>query len=360
MSLAAEQPRLVQISPDEYHRDDDGPRLSATTARNILSGTMKHAWIYHPKLGGRGQKATPAMDLGSIVHALLLGKGKSFAIAEPMPPEPTADETLAKLVAGEEVPPAKPKRAAKPKAAPKSIVRNDHGGLEFTTWQTAEAKAAREAILAAGKIPVLPKELRIAQKLTDDIRDELDRLGVHLDGESELAAYWDEKASNGRLVRCRAQFDHTFANEHSATIFDLKVGEKRAPQRVARRVWDDCLDVQAAAYTSALSTVYPHLAGRVRFVFLFAEVHTGLVRVDEMTECFVNIGRQRWQAAIDRWEEALRTKRWPGYAPSVLMPEDWMIEAITDVQHERAEASFYGSEEYTDEEGDPEDDNEQP
>src|SRR5687767_12481495 len=81
------------ISPETYFSDPaETPSLSASIAHTLVSKSPIHAWMQHPRLGGRGKKPTRAMDLGSVVHALLLGAGKEYCVIRAPDGEPEYED----------------------------------------------------------------------------------------------------------------------------------------------------------------------------------------------------------------------------------------------------------------------------
>ena len=63
----------------EYHSDPcDSPSLSASIAQTIVLESPAHAWLQHPRFGGKQIEPTKEMDRGTLVHALLLGKGRAI------------------------------------------------------------------------------------------------------------------------------------------------------------------------------------------------------------------------------------------------------------------------------------------
>src|SRR4051794_7079341 len=68
--------RFLDVTADEYHADPcEQPSLSVSIATEMTRRSPLHAWQLHPKLGGLRREPTSAMDDGTLIHALLLGKG---------------------------------------------------------------------------------------------------------------------------------------------------------------------------------------------------------------------------------------------------------------------------------------------
>jgi hypothetical protein len=281
------------IDSEAYFSDPcEVPSLSQSIAHTLVSRSPLHAWTQHPKLGGIGKKPSKEMDTGSVVHALLLGKGKRFV-----------------------------------------VIRAPEGEDEYQDFKKKAAREARDAARAAGKIPLLQKHLEDAHAIAAGIRPKLEEFGIKLDGKSELTAIWEERDERGNAVMCRGGLDH-FVYE-SATIYDLKIVRSSHPRACQSHLVGFGGDIQAAAYTSAIETLHPELAGRVQFVFLFCEAEpphcvTPVFRLGTMRE----FGHLRWTRAVNKWSECLRNDRWPQYVDEMIGVEapQWALGAELDLQ----------------------------
>src|SRR5262245_46854946 len=63
------------MTVDEYIRDPaPSPSLNASIANLLLTRSARHAWLAHPRLNPTWMPddATPASDLGTVIHGLLL------------------------------------------------------------------------------------------------------------------------------------------------------------------------------------------------------------------------------------------------------------------------------------------------
>jgi hypothetical protein len=285
------------IDPDVYH-GDPAPRLSlsASIAHTLVGKSPLHAWLRHPKLGGKGKKPTKAMDLGAVVHALLLGKGKQFAVIT----NPNAD-----------------------KLDPKT--KEPEG--EFEDFKKKAAKEARDAARAEGKVPLLLHQVEEAKAVADAIAARLwSEFRIKLDGRSEVAAIWEEDG-----VMCRGALDHF--KESEAHILELKIVRSAHPKACQSHLVGFGGDIQAAAYMSAIAKLRPALTGRVKFTFLFCEAEephaiTPVIVRGSMRE----LGERRWNRAKPLWAECVRTNRWPGYVtePIAVEAPAWAMFAEED------------------------------
>ena len=73
--------RILNCSPGDYYRDPCAvPSLSQSIAHTLVTQSPLHAWSEHPRLGNQRKPASKAMDVGSLIHKLVLGKGVDVEI----------------------------------------------------------------------------------------------------------------------------------------------------------------------------------------------------------------------------------------------------------------------------------------
>lgn len=252
---------LLTASPDEYHTL---PGLSASTAATLISRSPLHAWQQHPCFGGKGKVPTKAMDRGTVIHRMVLGKGK------------------------------------------------DYVALPFDDWRTKAAQARRDEVRAEGLVPILEADAEAAKESAAAIVQQLAARGIVLNGASEVAVEWIEESKHGN-VACRGMLDHLWLT--TGAILDLKVVASAAPQSVERSAESFGYAIQWAAYTRAVAALDPErLAGRVDFVFAFCEHEppyaVNLCRPDGI---FRELGEMRWLRAVGVWGECLAKNYWSSF-----------------------------------------------
>lgn len=292
---------LPAMTPEQYHHAEGPPRLSQSIAKRLCEESPWHAKREldrrapthedEPGEDSAETKKRDTMDRGTIIHALLLGT-----------------------------------------PSPAVVVADLETGEPFDSFRTKAAQAQKAAIKAKGKIPVIGSKVKWTLTLADRIRDELyNEHGIELDGRSELAVHWTEKASDGTEVLCRGMFDHWLAEDAKGrpTIYDLKIWASANPRNLVRKIHDMGVDIQAEAYTRAANMASPDLAGRVRFVTLVCEVGTGLVTPVVFGGSMREVGRWRWRRAIDIWARCMKANEWPGYTRGEFRIDapEWMLAA---------------------------------
>jgi len=283
--------RILEVSPDEYHRL---PQFSSTIAKALITQCASKARdAYVRKLEAieaedesedeLSDDQRKRRDNGTVQHALVLGRG-----------------------------------AERIKVIPKELLSSNGA------YGTAASKAARDAARAAGLVPVKEPEMEIHERVAAAIKARIAEAGHTLDGTSELAIAWTESG-----VECRAMLDHVViwgvplhtsgivvSNQGApgAIIYDLKIVGDAHPDRCERTAENLGYAIQAAAYTRGLTALYPQLGGRIEFRFLFVESKRPYELWDpSLAGPFREIGERRWLRAVNAWAEGLATNRWPGY-----------------------------------------------
>lgn len=276
--------RILDVTPHEYHRL---PQFSSTIAKALITQCASKARdAYVRKLEAIEAEDESEEDLsddqrkrrdnGTIQHALVLGRG----------------EERIKIV-------------------PAALLSSNGA------YGTAAAKAARDSARAAGMVPVKEPEMEIHERVAAAIKARIAEAGHTLDGTSELAIAWTEPAG----VECRAMLDHVVtwgaSDVHGPTggiIYDLKIVGDAHPDRCERTAENLGYAIQAAAYTRALNALYPTLAGRIEFRFLFVESKRPYELWDPTLDGITaEIGERRWLRAVGAWGDGIEKGRWPGY-----------------------------------------------
>lgn len=287
--LSCAPPRFVRLTADEYFADPcQTPSLSASIARKLVGESPRHAYAAHPRLGGKAQKVTKAMNAGSIMHSLLLDGGKGIV------------------------------------------------ECHYDNFKTKAAQNDRDQAIAEGKTPITSIDLAEARKVAAILKGKLAASQMVFDGEHEIVALWTETADDGTIVPCRAMMDHwSFAR---AMIDDLKTSESADPGKIARSIADKGYDIQAAAYNSAATKIHPELIGRVQVSFGFCELedpYATTVIERGRAGSFYELGEMRWRRAINTWAWCTTNARWPEYASARIKHLDlppYVMQRELDIQ----------------------------
>lgn len=260
---------IHDIDVEAYHRDELCPEVSLSSSgiRTLLNETPAHFAARNPRLTSWPDLVeTPSreQDLGSVIHSLLLGKGAAFDV------------------------------------------------VDFDDWRKKEAQMMRDASRASGKIPMLRKTyanaLQVAEKAAEHLTYLFHAWPI---GQSERTMIWQRKTVHGPIW-CRALVDHM---SEGAQLIDLKTTSRSiGDEDLKRKIAQDGGDIQAAWYTEGLATLFPELAGRVKFTFIFIEVEPPfLPRPITLSENWLTRARFRIDRAADIFAKCLREDKWPGW-----------------------------------------------
>ena len=261
----------------EYHASEG---FSSTIARALIIRTPAHAKALADGYG----RESEAMDMGTAVHQLLL--------------------------------------------------RDDRVDvLEFDSFRTNEAKAARDASRVQGRIPMLRHKWDEAHDIANAVRKQILALGLDpvpfTEGTAEHVIRWNERG-----VDCRAMLD--WLRDDLETIDDLKTTSDASPRGFQRKVWNLRYDIQAAFYLRAVAgwlrfKWHPIKPPRFRWVAVETE-YPYLVTVHEMSKAALANADARVDDAIDLWHRCLETDDWPGYREyGEIGPVPWERDSWADV-----------------------------
>ena len=269
--------------PEHKYRADpcEVPSLSQSIAKILVHRSERHARDAHPRLGGKTFWMTHAMDVGTICHALMLGK-------------PLPEVEL----------------------------------IPFDDYKTKLARERRDEAIASGKIPLKNKEFGEQGSLVEaagHIRAKLANMGVAFDPEHcEVAMFWSK---NG--AQCKARVD----NVKGARVIDLKFTACAHPDFIDRQVRDLGYDIQHAAYTEAVRELVAvdNCDSADEFALYFCEtVEPYCVTRAVMSPESAMIGKLKWAYAQTRWAECLQSGKWDEYLPPgsthVVQAKPWDIE----------------------------------
>lgn len=224
----------------------------------------------------------PAFNLGTAVHTSILGTGPEWEVVQ----------------------------------------KKDRSGalVDADGWETVSAARHADEILAAGKTPILRKDIALVESMTTAVRSH--RLASALfdgsKGKPEVSAYWKHEG-----VDCRARFDFLRDPDANGRLIvpDLKTtGTSAMPHEFAKSAANFNYPVQAAFYEDALLSL--GCAREVEFLFCVVEKSAPhKVSVVGLTDDDLKRGRALMDRAVRLYRECSETGRWPGIPEEVHYPE---------------------------------------
>jgi hypothetical protein len=276
-----DQPGIyLNISAKEYHADPcPAPSLSRGIAQMLVERSPMHAFHNHPRLTPPDpideSGASRVMDMGSVVHSMVLGRGASVV--------------------------------------PLSAVygaKHDRAGEPVTDYATKAAKEERQALRDAGYIPILPHELPLLQRASASVVRMLhaheDGGGFFAPGQSEAVVVWRE----GDLwLRCMVD---RLPDDPMLSPYDLKMTKLSANPVDWCRRYRSAYAFQDAFYRRGIAAVRGITPPPMRFVVGELDAPHG-VSVMTSAPSLEAIANAQVDRAIQLWEQCIRNNRWPGY-----------------------------------------------
>lgn len=280
--MSATEPSVIitepGIYPDltsaDYHKQHDW--LSWSSMKDLLPPKTPAHFKYamdERRAGRREEKRH--YDLGNIVHALVLGRGHEY-------------EVVTKVTREKETVPA-------------------------DGYTTVSAQKHRDAIYAAGKVPVLAHELDSAQVMAAAIKDHEGAAELLSAGQPEVAIFWVDDDTG---VPCRAMVD--WLDVERGIAVDVKTANSSAPVDMRRESSKFGYYGQAMHYSEGLTA----LTGK-DFRFIFVPVSKDKPHLVSLVQYDPDdlLEQVTIHAAVDRcrrlYRDCTASGVWPGYGNEV-------------------------------------------
>lgn len=299
MSTVTEPGIYADISHEDYVADPvKGGSISSTGLKMMLQegGPAK---FKHYRDNGR--VATRSMEFGSLAHMILLGEGPEITVVHK--------------------------------------VTRDKSRVPADDYATKSAQEHAAEIRAAGAIPVLEHEVKVARAMADAVRrHDVAHSLLTQPGKAEQSGFWQD-AETGVWVRVRYDYLPD-VGDGRLIIPDYKTCTDSAPSVFNRTVVDKYgYHQQAALYVEAARVLLdqPDAA----FVWIAQEKAAPyLPSVIEVNPEWLRIGREMNRHAIRRYAECVATDTWPGHE-GVTSPEPppWVITQHEDRMYRITEAT---------------------
>lgn len=254
------------IAAATYHADPcEEPSLSSSIANLLLEKTPAHARLAHPRLNPLVNRSfNAAMDLGSVAHEIVLGKGGGFEVSP------------------------------------------------FDDYRTKDARAWRAEAIERGVTPIKADDFAGAEQMATAVRAHIEETpgaeSAFLNGASETVVIWRDVAG----PMCRAMID--WVDSDRLIIYDLKTTGTGLSDRSLQSKIVGGLDLQAAFHLRGFEHVVPDIAGRVAWRWVFIEneapFESRVIEMDAMTRA---AGDSKASRAIELWRKCLAENDFPGY-----------------------------------------------
>ena len=267
------------------------PAVSASILKTIIAECPQKArhesWL-NPDL--KISDATKASDTGSVAHGILL-EGSEAGVEVIDPEDHPADKT----------------------------------GNIPTGWTNKSIKAARDAAIEDGKIPILVADMETIRAMVSEARRYLDEEVRPLEpaiwaafqpdgGESETTIVWDEDGTLCRIRPDRLSADRKLVIDYKTTKTSAEPDRWGRTQMVGMGYY-----TSAAFYSRGIHATFGH---EPAYCYLVQEQDApflcSLVGVDPHG---LELGAAKIAYGLALWQACAKSGRWPGYPGRVCYPE---------------------------------------
>lgn len=184
--------------------------------------------------------------------------------------------------------------------------------LDFDSYRTGDARAAKLKAYAEGKIPILEREFLKAKAMALEVRKHPVAKWLFTDGKPEQSLFWKD-AATGTPMRARVDWLRNPREGRRQKVVDYKTITKVDPETIRRAIADHSYHQQGATYREACQAL--GLGGRDTVVNLVFQAKTApfLVHVVQLTPVDLQLGAARNRRAIEIYRECTESEYWPGY-----------------------------------------------
>ena len=265
------------------------PKASPSTIQTLLSQGPLACWAGHRLMGNIQKAPSDSKIKGRLAHAALLGEAHDLA---PLP---------------------------------------------FDAFRSNEAKAARDAALEEGLIPVTQTKLDATLPNAQRVHEQLERYGVSLDGHTEVLLEWEEQTSIGQTCHCKGYAD--VIQPDQKRIIELKTADSvwTIPTAV-RHLSDSHSLLQEPAYRRGAEAVYEIPAHEWEVLYLFVQMEPPFsILPGTLAGDFREMAEIRWMRGITEFAERLwrgtERKYWePSTEPQVLTAPGWLLARELEIE----------------------------
>lgn len=246
------------IPEDEYHRDPVvGGSLSVTSSKLLLPPSCPALFDYHRQ---HPKPSTRSMDLGTVVHGMVLGRGQQVAV------------------------------------------------VQADSWRTKAAQNERDEAEELGMVPMLAKDYDEATRIADAVKQHPVAGGLFAEGDPEISGFWQDPAT-GIWLRMRMDWMTHF---EVPTIVDFKTTADVSPDHFARSVADFGYHRQDPHYRDGLAADLDTDPDEIDFVFVAVDTAPPhLVMVYRLDDQAIQLGREQNKIAREIYRDCTQSGIWP-------------------------------------------------
>jgi hypothetical protein len=253
------------IPEDEYHADPvpDGS-LSVSAAKKLLPPDCPAIFDWerkHPK------PPTKSMELGTVVHGLVLGTGQPVAV------------------------------------------------VDADNWRGNEAKESKAKAIAAGEVPMLAKDYAEAKAIAAAVTEDDDAGPLFDSGDAEQSMFWQDSEFG---IWLRSRMDWLTWFDGIPTIVDLKSSKDSSPKSFAKSADDFRYFMQDPHYRDGLAAILRCDPAEIDFVFCVVPVEPPyLVMTYRLEPEDVTLGREQNRIAREKYRDCTAAGIWPKWSNDI-------------------------------------------
>lgn len=290
------------ITNDAYH---SGEGISKS-GLDLIGRSPLHYWAKYIDPNRVPQEPTPAMQLGTAIHAAVLE------------PDLFARDYVV-------VPTDAPRRPTRTQLAAKKP--SDDTVAAIIYWNDFDRANAGRTVISVD-------DYQTCSAIQENVRRHPAAQVLLTDGEPELSVYWRDEQT-GVLCKCRPDWMNYKAN----AIVDVKSCEDASPAGFQKSIIKYGYHVQAAWYLDGLKAATGHAPSA--FIFAaFEKARPYATAFYYADEDMIELGRMLYRERLDLYAGCLKQNLWPGYSQQLVpisLP-GWVMKAAND--NEQIEVAY--------------------
>ena len=249
------------MDEDWYHSDPVpealGGSLSSSGAKLLLPPNCPAIFDYQRRNGKRPSKA---MELGTVVHGLVLGTGQEVEI------------------------------------------------LDFPNYTSGDAKKAKAKAITEGKVPQLVHQYAQAKEIACAVMEHPTAGALFAEGDAEQSGFWRDPEF-GVWRRCRWDWITPYEE-----VADLKTCASASPyEDIPKAMHNYGYYLQNAWYRDGFTELFGEEPRDFLNVFVSTEPPY-LITIARLDDKAVSLGRQRCRAALEKFRDCTEAGVWPAWS----------------------------------------------
>lgn len=191
--------------------------------------------------------------------------------------------------------------------------------VDAADWRTKDARAERDAAVAAGRIAILPKHRAVVEAMAAKLREHpiASQLLAPSTGDPEVSLFWRHPRTE-RWCRARPDFLRHTGIGRRYVIPDYKTAADASAEAFGKSAADYGYHQQHPWYVDGVKAL--GIDPDPVFLFIVQEKRRPyLVNVIELDEDAVEVGRRLNDIAVTRFHNCTTAGIWPGYGEGVAL-----------------------------------------